>query len=194
MMVSAIRRRAGWSRGLAAASGAAAALAAILLPASPAIAQVVSVRIPVKGMTCILCTRSLEESIREMDGIGSVHADLSEANVLVRGAEGTSLGIGRVRERVRRAGFEVDGECEAVAIGTFTVGARRRLTFRISGTSIVYQILEGHQFLQLMKRHGDLKGGFRLRFRLHDHPYWNPPGISITGFEAVQPGKASASP
>jgi copper chaperone CopZ len=166
----------------------------ILLMASPALAQVISVAIPVAGMTCVLCTRSLEEAIREMDGIGNVSADLSDAVVRVQAVDGGSLGIGQVRDRVRRAGFKVGGECEAVAIGTFTVGARRRITFRVSGTSTEYQILEGHRFLRLMREHGDLKGEFRLRFRLHDHPYWRPPGISVTGFEAVQPGRRSASP
>ena len=168
----------------------AAAIVAIawgILIATPARARVVAVTVPVKGMTCALCTRSVEESIRGLGKIAGVKADLSEAAVRVEAENGAGLSIGRVRDRVKKAGFEVDGECEATALGTFTVGPGRRITFTISGVGTVYQILEGHQFMRLVKKHGDLRGEFKLSFRLHDHPYWNPPGISVTGFEKIEP-------
>ncbi len=158
-----------------------------ILMATPARARVIAVTVPVKGMTCALCTRSVEESIRGLGKIAGVKADLSDAAVRVEAETGAGLSIRRVRDRVRQAGFEVDGECEVTALGAFTVSQGQRITFTISGVGTVYQILEGHQFMQLMKKHADLRGEFRLSFRLHDHPYWNPPGIAVTGFEKIEP-------
>ena len=169
----------------------AAAIAVIgwgILIATPASARVVAVTVPVKGMTCALCTRSVEESIRVLGRIAAVEADLSAAAVRVEAEDGAGLSIGRVRDRVKKAGFEVDGECEATALGAFTLGPERRITFTISGVGTVYQLLEGHQFMLLVKKHEDLSGEFRLSFRLHEHPYWNPPGISVTGFEKIASG------
>lgn len=177
-----------WQRGRACSRAAAiAAIAWGVASATPARARVIEVTVPVKGMTCALCTRSVEESIRGLGKIAAVKAELSAAAVRVEAEDGSGLSIQRVRERVKKAGFEVDGECDATALGTFTIGPGRRITFSISGVGTVYQILEGHQFRRLMQQHGNLKGEFRLSFRLHDHPHWNPSGITVTAFEKLTP-------
>ncbi|MFQ5877501.1 MAG: heavy-metal-associated domain-containing protein [Acidobacteriota bacterium] len=174
------RARASWTRGAAGPL----VVAALMWP-WPAEARIRQVSVPVRGMTCVLCTRALEEAIRSLGGVAEVSADLSSSSLTVGAAEGRSLSVDQVRARVRQAGFEVDGECQLVARGHFNVGPSRQITFKVSGTKIVYQVLEGHQFLQLIRAHPDLKGEFEIRCRLHDHRYWKPAGISITGFEAL---------
>ena len=163
----------------------AAALLACLAP-STAAAGVVSIILPVRGMTCVLCTRGVEESIKLMDGVGSVAADLTTGTVSVQAAEGKTLNLKDVKDRVARAGFATEGECDLVAAGRFTIGPQGRLTFRITGTPLTYQVLESSRLRRLFREHPGLRGEFRLAFRLHDHPNWKPPAISISSFE-VEP-------
>ncbi len=162
-------------------------IACALILAPPARARVLSVTVPVRGMTCALCARSVEESIRGLGGIRSVRVTLSGSSVRAEAADGSSLRIAHVRDRVRRAGFAVGGECEAEALGSFVVGPARRIDFRVTGTGTVYQVLEGHHLLRLMKRYGRLDGRFRVAFRLHDHPLWSPSAITILDFDRIDP-------
>lgn len=157
-------------------------------------ARVVEVSIPVKGMTCVLCTRGLEEAIQNLSGVSRVNADLSSASAVVEAAPGKSLRIDEIRARVNQAGFEVDGECDLVANGRFEIGPSRKILFRVTATNIVYHVLEGHRFLQLSRRHPGLKGEFRIGFRLHDHRYWSPPGISITRFDLSTASGSAGAP
>ena len=166
-----------------------AALGALLVLAVPApsaaFAGVQSLVLPVRGMTCPLCTRGVEESIKLLDGVGSATADLTTGIVRVEAREGSSLVIQQVKERILRAGFHIGGECEMVASGRFTIGSERRIMLRIPGTSYAFQVLEGGELLRLIRSHPGLKGDYVLRLRVHDHPNWKPPAVSITGFEAA---------
>jgi copper chaperone CopZ len=174
-------------------SGLALGLALALAPpgAIPASAQVTRIALPVRGMTCVLCTRGVKESMKQLDEVAEVSADLSSGEVVVEARPGKSLNIQRVRERVLSAGFKVGGECDVVAVGRFSLGPDRRLTFRVQGTPYVYQVLEGSGLLHLMRGHPDLKGAYSLTFRLHDHPNWKPPAISIADFEVLPPPAAA---
>ena len=53
------------------------------------------------------------------------------------------------------------------------------ITFRIPGTAYSFQVLEGSEVKRLFKADPKLKGEYFLAFRLHEHPYWKPPAISI---------------
>jgi copper chaperone CopZ len=170
------------------------AVAAALLLLAPVAARagVQSMVLPVRGMTCVLCTRGVEESIKRLDGVGDVTADLSTGRVRVTAAEGKTLDIQQVKDRVVRAGFATGGECDLVASGRFTVDPQGRITFRITGAADGYQVLEGSQLFHLFKKHPGLRGEFVIGFRLHDHPNWKPAAISITSFEA-RPSPALAA-
>ncbi|HEU4401618.1 MAG TPA: heavy metal-associated domain-containing protein [Candidatus Polarisedimenticolia bacterium] len=174
-------------------SGAVAALAAALLLPAPAGAGVQSVVIPVSGMTCALCTRGVEESIRRLDGVGGVTADLATGLVKIEAAEGKSLNVQQVKERIAHAGFSAAGECTLMALGRFALGPQGRITFRVSGTNASYQVLEGNQLRRLFKEYRGVKGEFILGFRVHDHPSWKPPAISIISFAAAPAASLSAA-
>jgi len=135
--------------------------------------------VPVSGMTCALCTRGVETSIRLLDVVGGASADLSTGLVRVQAAEGKSLNIKDVKDRVQKAGFRVGGECDVEATGRFSLGPEGQITFRIPGTAYSFQVLEGSELKRLFKADPKLKGDFFLAFRLHEHPRWKPPAISI---------------
>ena len=174
------------------------ALAACGLPAGPraALAQgpgrpgsvrpgtVSALVVPVSGMTCALCTRGVETSIRLLDVVEGASADLSTGLVRVKAAEGKSLNIKDVKDRVQKAGFRVGGECDVEATGRFSIGPDGRITFLIPGTAYSFQVLEGSELKRLFKADPKLKGDFFVAFRLHEHPRWKPPAISIVRGES----------
>ena len=182
------------------------ALVACALPAGPraALAQspggpgsvrpgtVSALVVPVSGMTCALCTRGVETSIRLLDVVGGASADLSTGLVRVQAAEGKSLNIRDVKDRVQAAGFKVGGECEVEAVGRFSIGQEGKITFRVPGTAYAYQVLEDGELRRLFKSHAGLKGDYFLVFRLHEHPRWKPPAIAIV--RAEYRGEASQAP
>jgi copper chaperone CopZ len=169
-------------RGAAAAVATILAAAILLAPASEA--RVSEMVVPVRGMTCALCTRGVEESIRALGGVSRVAADLSSGLVRVEAVEGRSLGVREVKARVHSAGFKLGGECSVTAVGRFTIGPDRRITFRVLNAPYAYQVLEGDLLRRLFRRHPGLTGDFRIGFRLHEHQERKPPSISITSFEA----------
>ncbi len=169
------------------------ALAAALLPA-PAFAGVQSLSVTVRGMTCPLCTRGVEESIRTLDGVGSVTADLTSGLVRVEALEGKSLVIQQVKERILRAGFRIGAECELVASARFTIGSDRRITLRIPGTSYAFQVLEDGELLRLIRGRPGLKGDYMVGIRIHDHPNWKPAAASITRFDVLPPAATPSHP
>ena len=135
--------------------------------------------LPVAGMTCALCTRGVEQSIKLLDGVDAASAELSTGLVRVQATEGKSLDIRDVKDRVQRAGFKVGGECDVEATGRFNIGPDGRITFRVPGTAYAFQVLEGSELKRLFRTRPGLKGEFFLAFRLHEHPRWKPPAISI---------------
>jgi cytochrome c biogenesis protein CcmG/thiol:disulfide interchange protein DsbE len=172
-------------KGASTAAGALCA-AALLLPAG-ALAAVRGLVVPVSGMTCALCTRGVEESIKQAEGVGGVAADLATGRVRVDAAEGKSLNIREVKERVVRAGFKVAGECDVIAAGRFQIGIEGRINFRVADGPALYQVLEGNELRRMIRAYPGLKREFVVAFRLHDHPNWKPAAVSILSFEAVPP-------
>jgi len=59
----------------------------------------------VTGMTCGHCARSVEEEIREIDGVTAVAVDLATGAVTVRSA--TALAVEDVRGAVEEAGYQL---------------------------------------------------------------------------------------
>jgi len=149
--------------------------------------------LPVAGMTCALCTRGVEQSIKLLDGVAEASAELSTGLVRVQAAEGKSLNIHDVKDRVQKAGFKIGGECDVEATGRFSIGPEGRITFRVPGTVYAFQVLEGGELKRLYKTRPGLKGDFFLVFRLHEHPRWKPPAISIERGESrgTPPGVAA---
>ena len=159
------------------------ALAVLAIGSPPASAEIVGLSFPVRGMVCPLCTRGVEESIRGLRGIGRVSADLASGRVTIEAGGTQPLNIQEVRDRAGRAGFPVDGETDVMAKGRFTIGAEGRITFRATGSTYTWQVLESHELLSLFRSNPGLRGEFLVGFRLHDRPPGTRPAIAITHFE-----------
>lgn len=140
---------------------------------------ITALEVPVAGMTCALCTRGVEQSVKGLSVVAAATATLSPGRVRVQAAEGKSLDIRDVKERVHKAGFKVGGECDLEAIGRFGISQDGRITFRIPGTAYAFHVLEGNELKRLFKIAPGLRGEFLLAFRLHDHARWKPAAISI---------------
>jgi len=158
----------------------------------PPAGAVTALVIPVTGMTCALCTRGVETSIRGLDVVDGASADLSSGLVRVEAVGGKSLNIKDVKDRIQKAGFKVGGECEVQAIGRFGFGPDGLITFRVPGTAYAFQVLEGSELKRLFRLDPGLRGDIDLTFRLHEHPRWKPSAISIVRGEVRAAGAPAA--
>ena len=163
--------------------------AAGLLAGPAARAEIRSLTVAVAGMTSVLHSRGVVESIKGLDEVARVSIDHPSGRVQVEAAEGKSLSIQRVRQRLAQAGFKVDGEFDLVARGSFTVGPGRRLTFRIRNAPHSYRVLENYETLAMFKDHPGLAGEFVIGFRLHEHREWKQPAIAMTSHAPWRPGE-----
>ncbi len=154
-------------------------------------ARVVGATVPVRGMTCALCTRSVEESVKGLGGV-RVTADMSAGLVRVEALEGRSVGLRDVKDRILAAGFKIGGESELEAIGRFVLTGDGRITFRVNAGSS-YLVLENDTLRRIFRQHPRLSGEFQVAFRLHDHPEYRPAAIALSRFEARRPPAPGAS-
>jgi copper chaperone CopZ len=170
----------------------AALLAVGLLAASPAGAEVRRVAFAVDGMICPLCTRGVEEAIRQLPGVARVTADLATGEVQVEAADRQSLDIQQVRDRAARAGFPVNGGTEVEARGRFDLSPEGRITFRPTGTTYVWQVIETTALKTLFHANRVLKGDYIITLRLHGNAALNRAAISVsTGRPATAPAPAA---
>jgi len=160
----------------------------------PPAGAVTALVIPVTGMTCAMCTRGVETSIKGLDVVDGASADLSSGLVRVEAVGGRSLNIKDVKDRIQKAGFKVGGECEVEAVGRFGFGPDGLITFRVPGTAYAFQVLEGSELKRLFMLDPGLKGDIDLTFRLHEHARWKPAAISIVRGEVRAAGAPAAVP
>jgi copper chaperone CopZ len=157
-------------------------------------AEVRRLAFPVSGMHSPLATRGVEEAIRQLPGVASVRADLGTGRVEVEAESLKSLNLQEVRTRSARAGFPVSGDLDILARGRFETGVDGRITFKVTGTTYAWQVLESGTLLEIARSHPGLRGEFIAGFRLFEKPVWNHPAISLTGWEAVPPPGPAAQP
>jgi len=167
-------------------------LLGLLAPAA-ARAEVKRLAFPVSGMHSPLATRGVEEAIRQLPGVARVSADLGTGRVEVEAENLKSLNLQEVRTRAARAGFPVSGDLDIQARGRFDTGVDGRITFKVTGTTYAWQVLESGTLLEIIRSHPGLKGEYVAGFRLFEKPAWNRPAISLTGWQAV-PAPVTAAP
>lgn len=79
----------------------------LLLSSLSCLGQFISAEIGINGLTCSVCTRSVEMSVRKLDFIDSVSMDLSNTSGKVFFKEGSKVVIEEIAKAVTDAGFSV---------------------------------------------------------------------------------------
>jgi len=155
---------------------------------SRALATVDEATFTVEGMTCPLCVRGVQESIRRLPGVRSVAAELTTGQVRIGAEPGRSLDLQRIRAQIVRTGFEPVREPVIHATGAINQSPRGRLTFRVSGTAEDYVLLEGFELRHLLASL-PTAGGSRVTLlgRVHRHPERLPPTLSVLSYEVKKP-------
>jgi len=155
---------------------------------SKALATVDEATLTVEGLTCPLCVRGIEESIRRLPGVSSVAAELKTGQVRIEAEPGRSLDLQKIRAQIVRAGFEPVREPVIHATGTINQSPRGRLTFRVLGTTEDYVLLEGYELRHLLASL-PTTGGSRVTLlgRIHRHPEQLPPTLSVLSYEVKTP-------
>ena len=88
----------------------------LLLPAAPR-AEVLSARVAVRGMTCTLCSGSVERRLRRLSFVERATVDLDRGLADLALRPGVTFEGRRVLQSIRSAGF-TPGDIEVVARGT----------------------------------------------------------------------------
>ncbi|KOB70919.1 Uncharacterized protein OBRU01_08000 [Operophtera brumata] len=68
--------------------------------------DLVAVRVPINGMTCQSCVRSIEGSVKELPGVAHVKVELSEQAGYFR-YDPRATSVEALREHIEDMGFEV---------------------------------------------------------------------------------------
>lgn len=80
---------------------------ALLLNSGSLSAQFSKVEIGVDGLTCSMCTRSTEMSIRKLDFVDSVKMNLANTNGIITFKKGMQVSVEKIAKAVKDAGFSV---------------------------------------------------------------------------------------
>ncbi len=154
----------------------------------PVPATVDEMTLTVEGMSCPLCVRGVQESLRRLPGVASVEAELSTGRVRTSAQPGRSLDLQRIRGQVLRAGFHPVREMVIRATGTIEQSPRGRLTFRITGAAENYVLLEGSELRRLLASLSAARGSrVTLLGRIHRHPERLPPSLTVLSYELGNP-------
>lgn len=68
--------------------------------------NVVTESLDVRGMSCNHCVQTIEQSLKELSGVQSVHVDLKQEKVSVS-FDKAVIGLDKVKEAIEEAGYEV---------------------------------------------------------------------------------------
>ncbi len=70
-------------------------------------AQIIKTELQVAGLTCSMCSRSVDKSLRTLDFIDSVGIDLSHASFILFFKKNKAIDFNQIKKKVQDAGFFV---------------------------------------------------------------------------------------
>ena len=80
---------------------------ALMLGCNIASAQMIKADLQVAGLTCSMCSRSVDKSLRTLDFIDSVGIDLSHASFILFFKKNKTVDFTQIKKKVQDAGFFV---------------------------------------------------------------------------------------
>jgi copper chaperone CopZ len=83
-------------------------IAVLALSANTAFAQFTKAEIQVNGLTCSLCSKATEKSLRTLDFIGDIKVDLNRNIFLLTFKKDASVNFVQISKKVENAGFFVN--------------------------------------------------------------------------------------
>lgn len=70
-------------------------------------AQIVSVKLKANGLTCSMCSNSVEKSLRTIDYVADIKADLETTSFEITFKENAKISLDDLKNKVEAAGFSV---------------------------------------------------------------------------------------
>ncbi|HMO32486.1 MAG TPA: heavy-metal-associated domain-containing protein [Lacibacter sp.] len=70
-------------------------------------AQVQSARLQASGLTCAMCSNSIQKALQTLDFVSSIDADLEQSAFIIQFKTGASVDFDALRRKVEGAGFSV---------------------------------------------------------------------------------------
>lgn len=133
-------------------------LLSVVLTAQFAEAQIVSAQLKASGLTCSLCSRSVEMALQKLDFVKSVSMDLETAQAEIQFKEGAKVVIRELPDAVKKAGFSV---AELKITGMFEE------SISMHDACFIYQ----NQFFQLVENQDVFQSGQLITLTLIGEEY-----------------------
>lgn len=157
-------------------------LVLLLTTSITARSEFVSATVGVDGLTCSMCARGVEESLKQLEFIDSIHVDLNKLVATVVFKKGVNVEMEKLHEMIEDAGFSVRS---LNAIFSFHDESVSKDSHFIYG---------GNTYHFIGAKAQTLNGNVQLRFV--DKPYVNKREfkelLKKINFECYQKGKASS--
>src|SRR5215469_721979 len=83
-------------------------IALIILSVSAAHAQFTKAELQVSGLTCSMCSKATEKSLRTLNFIGDIKADLNRNVFVITFKKDASVSLAQISKKVQDAGFFVN--------------------------------------------------------------------------------------
>ncbi|WP_131538260.1 heavy-metal-associated domain-containing protein [Pedobacter nototheniae] len=125
--------------------------------------QISTADLQVTGLTCSMCSNATEKSLKTLDFIGSIKADLNKNIFVLTFKKGADINLDQVRKKVQDAGFsvghltaefnfnqvKVDEKGQAIVDGNvyrFSNAKNKTLNGTVKATVIDKDFVSGSQF------------------------------------------------
>jgi copper chaperone CopZ len=113
-------------------------IAILAFTATAAHAQFIKAELQVNGLTCSLCSKATEKSLRTLDFIGDIKVDLNRNIFLLTFKKEASVNLDQISKKVENAGFFVNN-----LKATFNFDNVKVLNNYFSYTGNTYHLLNG---------------------------------------------------
>ena len=98
-----------------------AALLSSLFFIAPSHAQITKATLQASGLTCSMCSNAINKSLKSLDCVAKVTANIKNSSFDISFNPGTKVGIDRLKEKVEDAGFFVASLTAAIHFDNTTV-------------------------------------------------------------------------
>jgi copper chaperone CopZ len=154
----------------------------LLVASVTARAEFVSARVGVDGLTCSMCARGVEETLKQLEFIDSIHVDLNKLVATIVFKKGSNVEIEKIHEMIEDAGFSIRSLDAIFSFHDEAVSKDSHFAFG------------GNTYHFIGAKEQTLNGNVQLRFI--DKQYINKREfkefLKKTTFECYQKGKTSS--
>lgn len=118
-------------------------------------AQVTKVSLQASGLTCSMCSNSINKSLKSLDYVAKVMANIKTSTFDITFKDGAAVNFDQLKKKVEDAGFSVANLTATVNFSNLVV--EKDIHYQVAGMNIHFlnakgQTLTGHQAIQVVDK------------------------------------------